>query len=95
MKSTPEHLLYTDGGKFHQQIKKAQENLNSTDFEALNSIEEKVNFLQKNGIDFKPTATQVSLYFRFQFFTIEEKSKLTPEDVGVNENLKSIDAERC
>ena len=62
MKSQPiDNLLFSDTGKFHKYVKETSKKLDLKDFEALTSIVDKVNFLDKNDIQFKPIVTQVSI----------------------------------
>ena len=55
-----ENLLFVEDGKFHSFIKKSQKSIDLKAFESLPSIEDKIIFLTKNGIEYKPVEKTVS-----------------------------------
>ena len=56
-----ENLLFAENGKFHSFIKKTQKSVDLNAFDALPTIQEKLNFLSKNGIEYKPVVKTVRL----------------------------------
>ena len=56
-----ESLLFAENGKFHSFIKKTQKSVDLKAFDALPTIQEKLNFLSKNGIEYKPVVKTVRL----------------------------------
>ena len=63
-----ENLLFIEDGKFHSFIKKSQKSIDLKAFESLPSIEDKINFLSKNGIEYKPVEKTVRIAKKMKNF---------------------------
>ena len=61
MKNTSiEHLFYSDGGVFHQHVKKVKKNLDVKEFDKLTNFGEKVQHVKKSGIQLEPEVTHIT-----------------------------------